>query len=164
MRTLILACALLVVGCGGDSPTSPSPTPQPVPAPAPPPTPFQGAWNGIWVRASCSETGGATGVGCSSFPTTGGLNLTLTQSGSTAQGAVSIGVVQMNASGPISPNQELTLTGQAHQGGATFTIISWRTALNGPVMQGSFVFAVVPDDARIGTVTVGANLQGVVKQ
>lgn len=39
MRYLILVCALLLAGCGGDSPNSVAPTPVPTPTPAPVPAP-----------------------------------------------------------------------------------------------------------------------------
>jgi len=164
MKRLILVLACCLVGCGGSPSSSTAPSPVPQPAPAPPPTPFQGAWSGIWVRAACSETGGAVGVGCRALPTTGGLNLTLSQSGASASGSVTVGAFQLQASGPISAAQELNLTGSGKQSGATINIIRWSSTLSAPtVMTGSLVISIAFDDARVGTVTLTATLQGVVK-
>lgn len=163
---ILCACALLA-GCGSSSPTTPTPVPTPTPAPqpAPPPaTPFQGVWIGTWTKTGCSETGGAVGVGCNSIPASGGLTVTLTQSGSTAQGTVLVGVYQMATSGPISASNQLALSGQGKQGGVTTNLASWSTSIASNLMVGSFAYVVAPDDVRLGTVTVQATLQSVVKQ
>lgn len=162
----VFLLALTVTACGGasNSVTGPTPAPTPAPAPVPPPTPFQGVWIGTWTKSQCTETGGAVGVGCPAVPTGGGLNITLTQGGSIAQGTVTIGSYQLAVSGPISSSNQLTLTGQGKQSGATVNISSWGTSISGNLMLGSFIYIVAPDDVRLGSVTVTAGLQSVVKQ
>lgn len=102
-------------------------------------------------------------MACNALPTGGGLTIDLTQSGSTAQGTVTIGAHQVTVSGLISGNQ-LTLSGQGRQSGVTTNVSRWNTSISGNLMVGSFGFIVAPDDIRLVTVTVSAGLQSVVKQ
>lgn len=84
MRILPLLLALLIVGCGGDSPSSPSPqpspqpTPQPAPvpqpAPAPPPLNLSGQWGAVLAFAIDGE------------PFTRGALVTIIQDGTHAVG------------------------------------------------------------------------------
>lgn len=165
MKRGALLLVLFLVGCGSASNSvAPTPIPTPVPQPAPPPTPFQGVWIGQWTKVQCTETGGAIGVGCNATPTGGGLTLTLTQSGSTAQGTALVGSYQLNVSGPISSTGELDLSGQGKQSGSTINIGVWRTTISGNLMVGSFSFVLAPDNVSLGTVVVTAGLQSVVKQ
>lgn len=147
------------VACGGNGSSSPtSPTPLATSAPQ-----LQGTWTGLWNRQSCSGAGGAAGA-CSSWPTSGSLSLNLTQSGTAVEGTVTIGAFPVQARGSIS-NGTLTLNGQGRAAGATVSITSWNTSTAGStVMTGNFTYTVLTDDARDGALTVGAALQGVVKQ
>lgn len=154
-RTLAALFVLVVlVGCGSQ-PTSPTPTPTVVQ--------FQGVWTGSWSRQQCSEAGGAVGVGCNTFPLSGGLRLTLTQSGASAQGTLELGSTQIPVTGVVDASGVLRLTGQGRQGGASFNVSAWQSTVSGSALSGTFVTAVIPDDTSLGTVTFTSALQDVVK-
>ena len=141
---------LISAACGGDGgPVSPGSG-----------TSFQGQWDGTWQRTSCSETGGAQGVACSQTPTSGGLRVTLSQSGTDVQGTVEFATFVVPATGTVS-NGTLTLSGQSHQQTATGRITSWSTTRSGNTMNGTFTFSIVADNPAFGSSTVAVALQNV---
>lgn len=126
---------LTVAACGsGSSTTGPSNT-----------VDFQGVWQGSWQRTSCTETGAAQGVGCSQFPTSGALRLTLTQTGTDVQGSVEVGSFFISSTGSVNGSGALSLTGQAHLQNATETLSNWSTTRSGTSMNGSFILTIVAD-------------------
>ena len=144
--TLLLLCA----ACGSSS-TSPA---------APTIVNFQGAWTGTWVRQSCSETGGAVGVGCNNTPSSGALQLTVQQSASAAQGTLQVGGLQAAVNGSVSETGTLSLAGTGHQANVTINVSGWASTISGTSMNGTFTFVLIPDDPSGGSVTVRAALQG----
>ena len=152
-RLALLALTLVCAACGG-SPTSPSGNG------------FQGVWEGSWRVTSCSETGGAVGVGCASTPTSGALRVTLTQTGTEVQGTVEFGSVVIGSSGFVTANGTLSLTGTGRIGGeapGTFTISNWSTSRSGNTMTGSFTLRFVADNPALGSQTLQLSLQNVSK-
>ncbi len=160
MRTRGLICPavitliLLTCGCGGGSPTAPSNT-----------VDFQGVWQGNWQRTSCS------GSSCDVVPATGGLRVTLTQTGTEVQGSVEVVQFVIQASGSVSNGGTLTLAGAGRStvivGGvpesATGTISNWSTTRVGNAMTGSFTLTTVPDNPAFGSQVVQLTLQSVTK-
>lgn len=124
---------------------------------------FQGQWSGTWVRQQCTETGSAVGQFCAGL-TGGGLTLTLTQSGTSAQGSLVTGIFQFSVSGPIGATGALTLTGQGTAFGGTLTLNNWQSQIIGTTMTGSFSFSVQSSSGTpVGSASVIATLQGVVR-
>jgi hypothetical protein len=159
-RVFVIPVLLLLVGCGGGSPTAPGAITSGGSS-----TSVQGVWTGTWQRQSCSETGGAVGVACPSLPSSGGLRLTLTQTGTSVTGTVEIGSVLVNATGAITQGT-LVLNGSGRFEDNTITISNWSTAVSGltaGTMTGTFSFTLAPDDTTAGTVTIKASLQDVLK-
>ena len=153
----VVVFTVILAACGGGgSPTAPGAA-----------TNLQGVWEGTWVKASCSETGAASGQACN-LPESqsGGLRLTLTQSENTVQGTVEVGPFAIPATGSVSGNT-LTLTGQARRTidgqGVTGSLSNWSTTRNGNSMSGSFTLRIVWDNASLGTQTLGVSLQNVNK-
>lgn len=145
-----LVLSLALAGCGG-SPTAPS-------APN-----FQGAWSGIWLLQSCTETGVASGNFCKGLAGSGPLSVSLTQSGSSVQGSLNLGSLQTPVSGPIGASGILTLTGQATTSLGTLTLQSWHSTVS-TTMAGDFAFTIdVPITIGIGRASVTGALQGVVR-
>ena len=123
---------------------------------------FQGVWDGTWQRTSCSETGGAVGVACNTTPTTGGLRVSLSQSGNEVQGTVEFATFVVPATGTVSGGA-LSLSGQTRQQGATATISNWNTTRSGSAMNGAFTFSIVADNPAFGSQTLSVTLQNVTK-
>ncbi len=133
-----LVFTLITVACGGGSPTAPGQD-------------FQGVWEGQWLRTSCSETGGAVGIACNLPPTSGGLRLTLTQTGSSVQGNVEVALfIVISGSGSVNANGSLTLTGSAHLQNATQTLSNWNTTRSGNTMNGAFTLTIVARQPGVG--------------
>ena len=142
----------MTVACGGGSPTAPDGQD------------FQGAWEGQWIRTSCSETGGAVGFACNLSPTSGGLRLTLTQTGSSVQGNVEISLfIVIPSSGSVNADGWLTLAGSAHLQDGTQTLSNWNTTRSGNSMNGTFTLTVVHDNPALGSQVVVLTLQNVTK-
>lgn len=146
-----LVFSLIAVGCGG-SPTAPGPGGD-----------FQGVWEGQWQRASCVESGGASGIACISMPTSAALRLTLTQTGSSVQGNVEVAPFIISGSGSVNANGSLTLTGSAHLQDATQTLSNWNTTRSGDSMNGAFTLTIVHDNPAFGSLVVVLTLQNVTK-
>ena len=151
VELVVLALTLTVVACGG-SPSGPSNTPD-----------FTGVWQGNWLRASCTETGGAQGVACAQTPTSGALRLTLSQSGNELQGNVEVGSFVIPASGVVNSSGSLSLSGSARQGSATGTLSNWSTSRSGNTMTGTFTLTIVADNPAFGSQILGLTLQGVAR-
>lgn len=144
--------AMTVTACGGGgSPTAPSNT-----------VDFQGVWQGTWQRTSCTETGAAQGIACNLAPPSGGLRITLTQSGTAAQGSVEVASFLIPASGNVSGGGTLSLTGQARLQIETGTLSNWSTTRSGNTMNGSFTLTIVPDPP-VGSAILQLTLQNVTK-
>ena len=149
---LLVLTLLLTAACGGDGgPVSPGSG-----------TTFQGQWDGTWQRTSCSETGGAQGVACGLTPTSGGLRVTLSQSGSEVQGTLEFSAFVVPVTGTVTSGT-LSLSGQAHQQGATGRITSWSTTRSGNTMNGGFTFSIVADNPAFGSATVVVTLLNVTR-
>ena len=146
VRLVTAIFALAVAGCGG-SPTGPD---SDVPG-------YQGVWQGTWVKASC------IGAACDIVPPSGGLRLTLAQSGSQVQGTVELATFVIPASGNVNSNGALSLAGTTSQGGATATLSNWTTTRTGNSLSGGFTLTILPDDPQIGPQTVGITLQNVTR-
>ena len=151
VELIAVALTLTVVACGG-SPTGPSGA-----------TDFTGVWQGNWVRASCTETGGAQGVACAQTPTSAALRLTLSQSGNEVQGNVEVGSFIIPASGVVNSGGSLSLSGSARQGSATGTLSNWSTSRSGNTMTGAFTLTIVADNPAFGSQILGLTLQSVTK-
>lgn len=148
-----LVFSLTTVACGGGSPTGPGPEGD-----------FQGVWEGQWQRTSCVDTGGSAGIACISSPTSGGLRLTLTQTGSSVQGNVEVALfIVIPGSGSVNANGSLTLTGSAHLQNATQTLSNWNTTRSGTTMNGAFTLTIVHDDPALGSQIVVLTLENVTK-
>ena len=141
----ILVAVMTVAACGG-SPTAPSNM-----------IDVQGVWEGTWQRTSC------TGSACEVVPVSGGLRVTLTQTGNEVQGSVEWASFFIPASGSVSADGVLSLTGQAHLQGGTETVSNWSTTRSGNTMNGGFTVTVVPDNPGIGSQVVQLTLQNVTK-
>ena len=150
-RIAFFALTLGVAACGGGGPVSPGSG-----------TNFQGVWEGTWQRTSCSETGGAVGVACNTTPPTGGLRVSLSQSGNEVQGTVEFATFVVPATGTVSGGA-LSLSGQTRQQGATGTISNWSTTRSGSAMNGGFSFSIVADNPAFGSQTLSVTLQNVSK-
>lgn len=124
---------------------------------------YQGVWAGTSIRQACSEAGGAVGVGCRSLPDKQRLSLRLTQVGSRARGVLELGSVQADVSGAVGTDGTLTLRGVRSDTTHTIRVTGWRSTTNGAVMSGSFAYSITPEDPRLGTVTVSAVIDGMVK-
>lgn len=159
MKRFALLALALGTWSGCNSPTTPSPAQIPN---------IQGQWRGTYVVQSCSETGSSIGVACRTLGSgSGGLTLTLTQSGTSVQGTLGIGAINVQVSGSVDANGVLTLAGQGTvTTGTTINLNTWRTSASGSAMSGTFTFTVLagpPAVSQVGSVTVGAALQGVTK-
>jgi hypothetical protein len=152
VQLLPVILTLLCFACGGDGgPVSPGSG-----------TGFQGQWDGTWQITSCTETGGVQGVACGLVPTSGGLRLTLSQSGSEVQGTLEFTAFVVPVTGNVN-NGTLSLSGQAHQQAATGRITSWSTTRSGNTMNGGFTFSIVSDTPAFGSATVVVTLLNVTK-
>ena len=147
----ILVAMITVAACSG-TPTAPSNT-----------VDFQGVWQGTWQRASCTETGGAQGVGCSQTPTSGALRLTLTQTGTDVQGSVEVASSFIPATGAVNTSGALTLMGQAHVQSGAEALSNWSTTRSGNSMNGGFTLTIVADNPAFGSEIVQVTLQNVTK-
>ena len=146
VRFVAVMLALPVLACGG-SPTGPdSDLPN-----------YQGVWQGTWAKTSC------IGAVCDVVPASGGLRLTLTQSGNEVQGTVELASFVIPASGSVNANGVLSLAGTTNQGGATATLSNWNTTRTGSSVNGTFTLTIVPNDPQIGPQTVGVTLQNVAR-
>lgn len=156
MRSLVLPllATLCLTACSGgnSSPSGPSSTDAQV----------QGAWSGRSTLVGCTEAGGAVGVGCSGWPTSNSVALNLTQSGTAVSGTLSTGSFLFNVSGSVSGNS-VTLTGQGRQSSTTFNLLNWSSTVSGSGMSGTFRYSVLPDDTRLGSVTINNSLSNVVR-
>ena len=101
-------------------------------------------------------------MACAALPNTGGLRLTLTQTGSSVEGTAEVGTFQLPVSGPVTSGA-LVLTGQGRLLAFTLNIFDWSSTISGTAMTGAFSFRLVPDDPSGGTATMRAVLQDVVK-
>ncbi len=144
---------LISAACGGDGgPVSPGSG-----------TSFQGQWDGTWQRTSCTETGGAQGIACSQPPgMSGGLRLTLSQSGTEVQGTLEFAIFIVPVTGTVNQGT-LSLSGQAHSQTATGRITAWSTTRSGNTLSGSFTFSIVADNPADGSSTVTVSLQNVTR-
>lgn len=151
MKLLMMAGLLFgVTACGGDSSRS-------VVAPTPTPTPvqnFQGQWLGSWAKGACTENAGLTGF-CGGF-NGGSVTVTLTQSGSSTQGTLQLGAVQLNVTGPVNSDGSLSLSGQGtntlNGSIGTTTLSAWRSTVSGNTMAGSFMFVLSVSTGGIANV------------
>jgi hypothetical protein len=152
VQLTILAASMALTACGGSgSPTEPSNT-----------VDFQGVWQGNWQRTSCTETGAAQGIACNLTPPSGGLRITLTQSGTDVQGSVEVASFFVPATGNVSGGGTLSLTGQARLQIETGTLSNWSTTRSGNTMNGSFTLTIVPDPP-VGSEILQLTLQNVTK-
>lgn len=159
-HVLIVVLGIMAASCGS-SPTSPS-TSSTTTTTTPTPN-FQGVWSGNWSRSTCSETGSAVGQFCSGL-TGGTLKLTLTQSGTAAQGTLLLGSIQYSVSGPIGSTGTLTLTGSASALGGTQSLSAWQSQISGTSLNGTFTYIILsPGGSAAGSATVTGSLQGVIK-
>jgi hypothetical protein len=102
------------------------------------------------------------GIACSTTPTTGGLRVSLSQSGNEVQGTVEFASFVVPATGTVS-GAALSLSGQTRQQGATGTISNWSTTRSGSSMNGGFTFSIVADNPAFGSQTLSVTLQNVTK-
>ena len=152
VQLIPVIATLLCLACGGDGgPVSPGSG-----------TSFQGQWDGTWQRASCTETGGVPGVACSRVPPSGGLRVTLSQSGTEVQGTLEFAIYIVPVTGTVSQGT-LSLSGQQHQQETIGRITSWSTTQSGNTMSGGFTFSIVADNPSFGSATVVVTLQNVTR-
>ena len=141
---------LLCFACGGDGgPVSPGSG-----------TGFEGRWDGTWQRTSCTDT--VQGIACSQTPMSGGLRVTLAQSGTEAQGTMEFGPFVVPVTGTVTSGT-LSLSGQARAQATTGRITAWSTTRSGNTMSGSFTFSIVADNPADGSSTVTVSLQNVTR-
>lgn len=142
---------LVSSACGGDGgPVSPGTG-----------TSFEGRWDGTWQRTSCTDT--VQGIACSQpGGTSGGLRLTLSQSGSEVQGTLEFAIFIVPVTGTVNQGT-LSLSGQAQAQGATGKITAWSTTRSGNTMVGGFTFSIVADNPAAGSSTVTVTLQNVTR-
>ena len=146
----VVLTVLLSAACGGDGgPVSPGTG-----------TSFQGQWDGTWQRTACTDT--VQGIACSRTPMSGGLRVTLAQSGTEVQGTMEFGPFVVPVTGTVTSGT-LSLSGQAQAQGTTGTITSWSTTRSGNTMSGSFTFSVVAVNPADGSSTVTVSLQNVAR-
>jgi hypothetical protein len=149
-RFLVAVVAVHSICCGSDSPTGPSGS-----------TSFDGVWTGTWVRQSCSESAGTVIGGCAVLPASDALRADLTQTGTTLEGRVEVGVFLVTVSGTVGSDDALSLTGSGRILTTGLRLTNWRTTRSGNTMAGSFTFAFVPDDPTLATTTLTTDLQNV---
>jgi hypothetical protein len=151
VQVIPVVATLLCFACGGDGgPVSPGSG-----------TGFQGQWDGTWQRTSCTDT--VQGIACSQpSGSSGGLRLTLSQSGTEVQGTLEFAIFIVPVTGTVNQGT-LSLSGQRHQQTATGTITSWSTTRSGNTMIGSFTFSIVSDNPSEGSSTVTISLQNVTR-
>lgn len=131
-RALAIFTALLISGCG--SPTTPTPvTPN-----------IAGQWRGTQAVTTCNETGAAVGSNfCANLGTGGTITFTPTQSGGNVSGTLGVGAINLNVSGTIDAAGVLVLAGTGVVTGATVTLNTWRSQVNGSTMTGPFTYTVL---------------------
>jgi hypothetical protein len=128
---------------------------------------YEGTWTGIWVREKCSETGGAMGVACQRLPLRDELRLRLERRGARMEGTLEFTGLRADISGTAHPEGTLVLKGTTSAAAHSTTVTEWRSSLadaNRELMTGSFTFSIAPDDEALGTVTVSATIEELVKE
>lgn len=114
--------------------------------------PFAGNWSGTYIVERCDGSGSLQDLFCSSpvpgraggiFPigTALPITLTLTQSGSTVAGTLSLGQVTGAVTGTIT-NNVLTLQGTTTFGTSTSAILLWNSTVSGNTMSGTSTYNV----------------------
>jgi hypothetical protein len=106
---------------------------------------FAGAWSGRYIVERCDGTGSVQDYFCSSrgaFPpgTDLPVSLSLTQSGSSVSGSISIGQVSGPVTGTVNGSGTLLLQGTARNGTLALTLSGWSTTVSGASMSGTFVY------------------------
>jgi hypothetical protein len=126
-----------------------------------------GTWSGHYVIERCDGTGSTQDLFCSAtrgaYPTGSSLpmRLTLTQSGGSVTGTLSLGQVTGSVIGSISGTGDLTLSGTVSASGTAGRLTSWTTRVTGNHMSGNFGFdasftgtpGVAAIRARLGPIT-----------
>jgi hypothetical protein len=126
-----------------------------------------GTWSGNYIIERCDGTGSTQDLFCSAsrgvYPVGSSLpmRLTLTQSGGSVTGTLSLGQVTGSVTGSISGTGDLTLSGTVNASGSVGRLTSWTTRVIGNQMSGNFGFdatftgtpGVAAIRARLGAVT-----------
>ena len=127
----------------------------------------EGTWTGIWVRENCTETGGAVGVACERLPLRDELRLELARRGARVEGTLEFTGLRAEMSGTAGPDGTLVLKGANSAEAHSTRVTEWRSNIVGgdrDRMTGSFTFFIAPDDKALGTVTVKATIEELVKE
>ena len=101
-------------------------------------------------------------MACSRVPPSGGLRVTLSQSGTEVQGTLEFAIYIVPVTGTVSQGT-LSLSGQQHQQETIGRITSWSTTQSGNTMSGGFTFSIVADNPSFGSATVVVTLQNVTR-
>jgi hypothetical protein len=106
---------------------------------------FAGTWSGRYVVQRCDGTGSNQDYFCSSrgaFPpgTDLPIQLSLSQTGSSVSGTISLGQVTGIVNGIVDGGGALTLQGSATGGQISLTLSSWSTTVSGTSMSGTFAY------------------------
>ena len=120
-------------------------------------------WIGSWIRQECTEAGGAAGVGCASQPSTGKLILNLTSPGSSVEGTIYLGEVEVTLASKNISDGTKRVTGWGRVPTSDVTITNWNSNESGGAVTGNFTLTFHPDDATVGTVIVRAAMQDMKK-
>jgi hypothetical protein len=125
---------------------------------------YGGVWTGQAVPTHCRESGGATGVACALAPDAQRLRLHLTSKGNSASGVLQLGPMQLDVTGTVADDGTLTLGGQHSGAGGTVIVSRWRSSVDGTVMNGTFRYSIEAAEEELGTVTVTALFDELVKE
>jgi len=135
----VLLISLTLCACSDThSPTAPSVPQTPI---------LSGQYVGTYTITNCTEFGSAIGTRfCANLGILGHHAYTPTQTGSNLSGTLGIGTFVTPASGNITTDGLLSLTGSAPVvQGATLTVNTWRGQLSGTTITGTMTFTVTVD-------------------
>lgn len=130
---------------------------------APPPEALIPTWEGTWIRQSCTDAGGATGIGCKSIPTSGKLVLRLSAPSSDTEGAIYFGELKAVLTSQKSADGLPHVTGWGRIENSDVTITNWDGKEGSGIYAGNFTLTFHPDDPDIGTVITRATMQNMKK-
>lgn len=129
---------------------------------------FAGSWSGRYVVERCDGTGSVQDYFCSArgfYPpgTDLPMSLSLTQSGTSVSGTLSLGSVTGVVNGTVTGSGTLVLQGTVRSGQTSGTLSGWSTTASGASMSGAFsydaAFTGIP-----GVAVVRARLSGVTRR
>ena len=133
-RFALALTGLIVLGCGGGSPTSSPSSPTPV-------QPNEYNWRGVTRRLDCADSTG--GVACASSLhklATFALKLEPSGSGGAVQGSMTAMFFQFNVTGRVSSDGSVSLTGQGTGLERVADLTAWNTRITSTGMTGSFSY------------------------